>query len=86
MEVFNLGKLLIVSYTVHNILLALSKFIVQVTLELCYILKKLNIRDEFDEKYPVWARSIIRYCKDTQIKSTSLQLETKDTEDKNDGK
>lgn len=49
------------------------------------MLKRLNIRDEFDEKYPVWATSIIRYCKDTQIKSSSLQSETKDTKDMNDG-
>ena len=57
----------------------------QATQELCYVLKRTNIRDEFDEEYLVWARSIIHYCKDTQIKSTSLQFETKDADDMNDG-
>ena len=59
---------------------------IQATQEWCYILKRMDIRDDFDEKYPTWARSIIRYCRDTQIKSTSLQLETKDVDDTNDGK
>ena len=44
------------------------------------------IRDEFEEKFPLWAKAILRYCRDTQVKSTALQLETIDfTSDSDEG-
>ena len=34
------------------------------------------IRDSFEEKLPLWAKAVVMYCKDTQIRSSSLQTET----------
>ena len=45
------------------------------------------MRDHFEDKFPLWARAIVIYCKDTQVRSTALQIETADySEDTNDGK
>lgn len=57
----------------------------QAAQEFSYILKRPNIPDEFDADYPLWANTIIQYCKDTQIKSTALQLETKDATGMSEG-
>ena len=43
--------------------------------------KENNIRDVFEEKFQLWAQSIIMYCKDTQIRSSAVQLETCDYSD-----
>ena len=40
------------------------------------ICKKDNLRCDFEENYPLWAQAVVKYCKDTQIKCTSLQSET----------
>ena len=39
------------------------------------------IREEFEEKFPLWAKAILRYCRETQVKSSALQLETVDFND-----
>lgn len=36
------------------------------------------MRQDFEDKFPKWARAIARYCNETQIRSTSLQQETAD--------
>ena len=36
------------------------------------------IRDDFEEKFPLWAKVILKYCKETQVKSSALQIETED--------
>ncbi len=43
--------------------------------------KEENIRDTFEEQFPLWARAIIVYCRDTQIKSSALQAETAEYSD-----
>ena len=40
--------------------------------------KKEDLRDHFEDKFPLWARAIVIYCKDTQVRSTALQIETAD--------
>ena len=40
--------------------------------------KNEKIRDSFEEELPAWAKAVIVYCKDTQIRSSSLQSETVD--------
>lgn len=48
--------------------------------------KEENIRDTFEEQFPLWAQAIITYCRDTQIRSTAIQAETADySEDLDDG-
>ena len=37
---------------------------------------KPDARAEFEESFPVWAKAIVLYCKDTQVRSTALQQET----------
>ena len=34
------------------------------------------MRDNFEEKFLLWSTAIITYCKDTQVRSTALQIET----------
>ena len=43
--------------------------------------KSEPIREEFEEKFPLWAKAILKYCKETQIKSSALQMETVDFSD-----
>lgn len=38
--------------------------------------KEENIRDTFEEQFPLWAQAIITYCRDTQIRFSALQAET----------
>jgi hypothetical protein len=35
-----------------------------------------DIRDNFEDNFPLWARAIIAYCKKTQVRSMALQNET----------
>ena len=37
---------------------------------------KENIRETFEEQFPLWVRAMIMYCKNTQIKLSALQEET----------
>ena len=54
----------------------------QASLEFALVLQRENIRDEFEQCFPKWAEAIIKYCKDTQVRSSILQKITADyTED-----
>ena len=58
----------------------------QAALDFDLICKRENLRDEFEESFPQWARAVVKYCKDTQVKSTALQAETEEFhEDISDG-
>ena len=49
--------------------------------------RKDNLRQKFEENFALWSKAIIVYCKDTQVKSTALQIETADySEDLDVGK
>ncbi len=51
---------------------------VQLSQDFAQICQKDAIRDSFEEKFPQWAHAIVKYCKETQIRSTAIQAETKD--------
>lgn len=54
--------------------------------EFALVCKEENIRDRFEESFVLWCRAIASYCKETQIKSSVIQAETRDyCEDLNDG-
>lgn len=46
--------------------------------------KEENVWDMFDETFPVWARAIISYCRETQIRYSACQAETADYSDDQD--
>ena len=48
----------------------------QATIDFSLASNNDDIRDHFEENFPVWARAIVTYCKETQVKSSSLQAET----------
>lgn len=60
---------------------------VQASLDFSSACKKDDIRDHFEDRFPLWARAIVTYCKETQVRSTALQIETFDYDDTatNDG-
>jgi len=53
-------------------------------LEFAVVCKEENIRDMFDEKFSLWVRAIITYCRETQIRSSAFQAETADYSDDRD--
>ena len=50
----------------------------QVAYEIGLILKKPDVRDEFDSAFLCWCHAIIEQCKSTQVRSTALQQVTSD--------
>ena len=50
----------------------------QVSQELSHILGQPSVRDEFDLAFLKWSKVIIGYSKDTQLRSTAIQLVTQD--------
>ena len=44
-----------------------------------------NIRDTFEEQFPLWAQAIITYCGNIQIRYSALQAETADYSEDLDG-
>ena len=48
------------------------------TFEFGLILQREGIREEFDEEIVSWSKAIIGYCRNTQTKSTAIQLVIKD--------
>lgn len=45
------------------------------------IVQRDNIRESFEDNLLDWSKATIHYYKDTQIKSSSLQLECSDFKD-----
>ena len=43
--------------------------------------KEENLRDSFEEKFPGWVKAVVKYCKETQVRSSSLQAETMEYSD-----
>lgn len=59
------------------ILIFYSLFLfVQASLEFALCCKKDDLRQKFEETFFLWCRAIITYCKETQVRSTALQIET----------
>ena len=38
--------------------------------------QKAGLKEVFDESFPQWAHAVVKYCKEAQNRTTSLQLET----------
>ena len=49
-------------------------YAVQVAQEFALILANPDIREKCDENFVAWSKAVILYCKETQVKSTALQL------------
>ena len=61
----------------HHMPIILILFLfAQASLEFALCCKKDNLRQKFEETFFLWSRAIITYCKETQVRSTSLQIET----------
>ena len=54
----------------------MSVFLLQAAQEFGDLLKQPNIRDHFEEQYPLWAGAIVNYSRKTQVRSAALQEET----------
>ena len=39
-------------------------------------MEREGLRFEYEQRFPMWMKAVIQYCKETQIRSTSLQSET----------
>lgn len=50
----------------------------QAALDFSLACKDEHMRDCFEERFPMWAHAVISYCRNTQIRSSALQLETAD--------
>lgn len=60
---------------------------VQAAQEFSLLCQRMNIRDVYEENFMKWARAVVKYCKSTQLKCSSLRAETGDfTEELGDGK
>lgn len=58
----------------------------QVYRDFSLICQNENIRDQFEDVFPQWARTIVTYCRETQLKSTAIQAEVSELEsDLDDG-
>lgn len=58
----------------------------QVYRDFSLICQNENIRDNFEDVFPQWARTTVTYCKETQLKSTAIQGEVSELEsDLDDG-
>jgi len=49
-------------------------FSLQATQEFGLIIERQNVRERFDEDYMKWARAVIKYSKETQVKNSAIQL------------
>ena len=51
-------------------------YIIQAAQELGLLLNNVDVRSSFEECFPVWAKAIVAYCKNTQINCTAIQRAT----------
>lgn len=71
-----LKKTTYVSESQMIVFISYTLMYVQAALDFAFACKKDDIRDEFEDKFHDWAKAVIKYCKDTQVRSTALQAET----------
>ena len=62
----------------------MSVLLLQAAQEFGDLLKQPNIRDHFEDQYPLWAKAIVNYSRKTQVKSAALQKETEEYNDDDD--
>ena len=44
------------------------------TQEFALVIQRRNIREEFDDDLLIWSKAIITYCRNTQKRSSAIQL------------
>ena len=47
-------------------------------LEFSLLCQQEEIRDNFESQFPLWAHAVCSYCKETQTRSSALQIETEE--------
>ena len=51
-------------------------FHIQLAQDFGLVCQKAGLKELFDESFPQWAHAVVKYCKEAQNRTTSLQLET----------
>ena len=50
------------------------------TQEFALVMQRPNIREEFDDDLLIWSKAIITYCRNTQKRSSAIQLVLSDSD------
>ena len=61
-------------YTLLTHLCCMNVFHFRASQEFGLIMERQDVRERFDEDYMKWARAIIKYSKETQVKNSAIQL------------
>ena len=49
-------------------------FFIRLSQEFGFVCDQSDIRNHFDEEFLKWAKAVLKYCKETQVNSTAIQL------------